>query len=111
MTPHRWIELCGAFGKRHLNDSGAILRPRTTRMIDDSLVTEVNITTAEFFNVPGGRYMVGCSPDSISVLDLGYTSSANCKLIASVGGDGEHKDFIVQATPDGMGLIIFLSLA
>ena len=52
------------------------------------------------------------SPESIiSVLDLGYTSSSNCKLIASVElpvKDGSS-DLIVQATPDAMGLTIFSS--
>ena len=40
----------------------------------------------------------------ISVLDLGYTSSSDCKLIASVElpvKDVSY-DFIVQATPDGL---------
>ena len=113
MAPHRWIELCGAFEKQRLNDPGARLRPRATRIIDDSLVTvtEVGVIT-EFFMVPGGRYLVCSSSESISVLDLGYTSSADCKLIASVGlpVDNRFKDFIVQATPDGMGLIIFSSI-
>ena len=50
----------------------------------------------------------------ISVWDLGYTSSADCKLIASVGLEDWgiqncRNTFIVQATPDGMGLIIFSS--
>ena len=47
----------------------------------------------------------------ISVLDLGYTSSSDCKLIASVElpvKDVSY-DFLVQATPDGMGLTIFSS--
>ena len=52
------------------------------------------------------------SPDdhSISVLDLGYNSTADCKLIASVGLEDEYdiwSQFRVQATPDGMGLNIF----
>ena len=37
---------------------------------------------------------------------LGYTSSADCKLISSVGVEG-IKTCIVQATLDGMGLTIF----
>ena len=43
----------------------------------------------------------------ISVLDLGYTSSADCKLIVSVGLEGGFNIYLVQATPDGVGLIIF----
>ena len=112
MAPHKWIELCGAFEKQHLNDPGATLRPRATRIIDDSLLIEVNINITEFFIVPGGRYLVSSSPEGVSVLDLGYVSSADCKLIASVGLPANrrgYKDFIVQTTPDGTGLIIFLS--
>jgi hypothetical protein len=109
MGPRRWIELCGRVEKDHLNDHGVILRPRTTRIINDSLPTQY--VGNDFFIVPGGRYLVGCSHDSISVLDLGYTSSADCKLVASVGLEGGYKAFTVQATPDGMGLIIFLSTA
>jgi hypothetical protein len=51
------------------------------------------------------------SPDGISVLDLGYTSSADCKLITSVGPEGGFDICRVQATPDGMGLAIFSSNA
>ena len=108
MGPRRWIELSGMLEEQHRNDSGAILCPRTTRIIDDSLVV-FNYVTTDFFIVPGGRYMVGSSRDGISVLDLGYNSSADCKLIASVGLEGIFKTCIVQGTPDGMGLIIFLS--
>jgi hypothetical protein len=107
--PRRWIELCSAFEKQHLNDNGAILRPRATRIINNWLTTEVD-HFSDFFIVPGGRYLVISSPAGISVLDLGYTSSSDCKLIASIGPpvEGEYRDIIVQATPDGMGLTIFL---
>jgi hypothetical protein len=115
MGPHRWIELCGAFERRYLNDVGAILCPRSTRIIDDLFPTEVNRGNSIFFLVPGGRYLVvmNYSNDGISVLDLGYTSesSADYKIIASVRVDlkfiGAYGHFKVQATPDGMGLIIF----
>ena len=109
--PLRWIELCGAFEKQHLNDPGVILRPRATRIINDSFATEVVHFTTDFYIVPGGRFLVRCSPEGISVLDLGYTSSADCKLIASVRLKGSYNSCLVQATPDGMGLIIFSSYA
>ena len=105
MGPRRWIELCVAFEKQHLNDHRAILCPRTTRIISSSFATEVDYCD-EFFLVPGGRYLVSYSRDRISVLDLGYTSSADCKLIASVGVEGGFVDVKVQATTDGMGLTI-----
>ena len=82
MGPRRWIELCGAFEKHHLNDPGAILCPRSTRTINDLFPTEVDYNLSDFFIVPGGRYVVSSLPDGISVLDLGYISSADCKLIA-----------------------------
>jgi hypothetical protein len=119
MGPRRWIELCGASEKqRHPspNDSGAILHPRATRIMDDSLATDFHRENARFFIVPGGRFLVIYSPDGhgISVLDLGYNSSVDCKLIASVGLEGRYdflSEFRVQATPDGMGLTIFSSNA
>ena len=109
MGPRRWIELCGAFEKQHLNDPHAILRPRSIKIINDSLPTEVDYyKNTEFFFVPGGRFMVSHSRDRISVSDLGYTSSADCKLIASVGVGLEGEiSWHVQTTPDGMGLIIY----
>ena len=108
MAPRRWIELCGAFEKQHLNDPGAILCPRATRNIDDSLASKADYVDTEFFIVPGGRYLVDfSSTGGISILDLGYTSSVDCKLIASVGREGGSDSCMVQATPDGMGLIIF----
>jgi hypothetical protein len=113
MAPRRWIELCGAFEKQHSDDPGAIICPQATRFVDDSIATEFkfNYVTTDFFIVPGGRYLVGSSRDGISVLDLGYTSSSDCKLIDSVGMEGILKICIVQATSDGMGLIIYLSNA
>ena len=111
MGPRMWIELCSAYEKQHLNEPGATLCPRSTRIINDSFPTEVDSDSTEIFIVPGGRYLVSSSSESIiSVLDLGYTSSSDCKLIASVGvGLPMKHDFRVQATPDGMGLTIFSS--
>ena len=116
MAPRRWIEFCRRLEKRDPNDPGAVLRPRGTKYhLDVSIGTELQ--TCQFFIVPGGRYLVIYSPrishgsDSISVLDLRYSSSADCKLIASVELKAEYEGWItftVQATPDGMGLSIFL---
>ena len=109
MGPRRWIELCGAFEKQYLDDLDAVLCPRATRIINDSFATDFDLVNSDFIFVPGGRYLVSFSPDGISVLDLGYTSSADCKLIASVELEGRYITCTVQATPDGMGLIIFSS--
>ena len=106
MGPRRWIKRCIALEKQHSNDGGAIMCPRATRIINDSFATKVDYETINLYLVPGGRYLVSSSPDGISVLDLGYTSSADCKRIASVEV-GENSYFRVQATPDGMGLTIF----
>ena len=111
MAPRRWIELCGAFEKQCRNDP---LRPRATRVINASLVTRFSIDS---FIVPGGRYLVAPSTHTsnrFSVLDLGCTSSAesasvDCKLIASVKVGHKYDTCKVQATPDGMGLTIYLS--
>ena len=110
MGPRRWIELCGAYEKQIFNDDRAArLLPRTTRIIDDLFDTKIDIESTEFFIIPGGRYLVSSSPTNISVLDLGYTSSAECKLIASVLPEGGNVDFIVHTTPDGVGLAIYSS--
>ena len=109
MGPRRWIELCSAYEKQILNNPASILYPRTTRIIDHLFATEVDYETNDFFIVPGGRYLVKSSPDNISVLDLGYTSSADCKLIASVEPYGGCDVFVVHTTPDGMGLAIYSS--
>ena len=108
MAPRRWVELYSAFKEQHLYDHAAMLHPRGTRYINDLLA----ISSTETFIVPGGRYLVTSSCYTISVLDLGYTSSADCKLIASVrldGGDSKTHHLAVQATLDGMGLVIFTS--
>ena len=106
MGPRRWIELCSAYEKQILNNPAAILCPRTTRIIDH-LFADFEFTG--FFIIPGGRYLVCSSPTNIAVLDLGYTSSADCKLVDSVVPEGGNNDFIVHTTPDGMGLIIYSS--
>ena len=107
LGPHMWIELCGAYEKQHFCDPPTILWPRTTRLIDDLFSTEVDFESTDLFIVPGGRYLVSSSSDDISVLDLGNSSSADCKLIASVVPEGGSYTCIVQATPDGMGLAMF----
>ena len=110
MGPRRWIELCGEFEKQYRNDpENATLRPpRTTRIINKSFATKVDYSNTDFYIVPGGRYLVRSSPKELSVLDLGYTSSAACKLIASARLKGESSKCLVQTTPDGMGLAILL---
>ena len=112
MGPRMWIELCSAFQKQDLDDNGVILRPRSTRIIDDSFATKVDYESSIFFLVPGGRFLVTYSDAGISVLDLGYTSNSDCKLIASVEPPvkGGYIDLMVSTTPDGMGLTIFSSL-
>ena len=112
MGPRRWIELCGAIEKRKLNDPGAILRPRSTRIIDDSLATGFDYEDADFYIVPGRRFLVIYLLNRISILDLGYTSSADCKLFASVeleveGGPFSQQIHYIQATLDGMGLLFY----
>ena len=106
MGLHSWIELCVAFEKRHLNDPGAILSPPSTWIINDLLAIEVSYETIDYFIMPDGRrYLVGSWPDGFSVLDLGSTSSADCKLSASDGLEGVSSSGIVQATTADMGLI------
>ena len=119
MAPHRWVELCNAFKKKHPDDFGS-LPLRAARNINwNSLNTAFKNDRSHnyiLFIVPGGRYLVTSSLEAISVLDLGCTSlenakSAGCKLISSVGQkDGcRYRICLVQATPDGLGLEIFLT--
>ena len=100
MGPRRWIELCRPFQKQQSNDSSEMLHPRTIRIIKNA--------ADSLFIVPGGRYLVtaGCG---LFVWDLGYVSTVDCKLVASVGL-GDYFDFcMVQTTPDGKGLVILTS--
>ena len=99
MAPHRWIELCGVFQKQHYNDE--MLHPRKTRIIEDA-------DNSNFFIVPGGRYLVTAG-HGFFVWDLGYVSTVDCKLVASVGVKDEFELCMVQATPDGKGLVILSS--
>ena len=121
MGPRRWIELCGAYEKQHLNNPDEILCPRSTRTINLNEFPTDSKTYTQFFFVPGGRYLVRFTDFLISVLDLGYTTSASadCKLIASVGVDSRstyhdsdgYASSKVQASPDGMGLTIFTNIS
>jgi hypothetical protein len=97
MGPHRWNELCGAFQMQHSYDTSEVLRPRTTRIIKDMI--------NELFIVPGGRYLVTAG-NGLFVWDLGYVSTVDCKLVASVGQGNDFEFCTVQATPDGKGLVI-----
>ena len=103
LAPRRWIELCATVEKRHHENSGVTLHPRTSRVID-----AVAYMNTGLFIVPGGRYLVSSSPNGIFVWDLGYTSNANCKLVASLELELGSFFCIVQANLDNMGLTIFL---
>ena len=100
MAPRRWLELCGALQNQHSNNSSEMLHPRATRIIEHG-------DSSHFFIVPGGRYLVTAGR-GIMVWDLGYVSTVDCKLVASVGpDDGLYFEFcVVRATPDGKGLVI-----
>ena len=100
IAPSRWLKLCNAFQK-HSNDSIAMLDPRTTRLIEDDESTQ-------YFIVPGGRYMVTAG-EGLYVWDLGYVSTFECRLVASVELGNEIFLLEVQATPDGKGLVILSS--
>jgi hypothetical protein len=109
IAPHRWMQLCGVFKKQQPGDPGAILCPRTTKIIRDVSMR----STPKLYLVPGGRYLVAATHNCLFVWDLGYASNAYCTLIASVGLEGDsHNDLfcMVQATPDEMGLIILVCL-
>ena len=92
MGPRRWIS---ALQKNKMP------RPRKTRVIKDT-------ASVCSFIVPGGRYLVIAS-NGIFVWDLGYVSTVDCELVASVGLGDKFKFLVVQATPDGMGLVILTS--
>ena len=118
MAPRRWIELCNTFKKKYLNDFGTLpLRPaRNINLNALNATPKHDHARTQLFLVPGGRYLVTSSPEDLSVFDLGCTSlenaeSADCKLIASVRLEDRYfyRTCIVHATPDGMGLVIFLS--
>jgi hypothetical protein len=109
IAPHRWLHLCGVFKKQHHGDPDAILHPRTTRFI---MPVNFRASTSgpRLFLVPGGRYVVIAANKRLFVWDLGYVSNACCTLITSVGLEGDNELlFMVQATPDKMGLIILVS--
>ena len=100
MAPRRWIELSVAFQKQHSNEYSEMLHPRTTRIIK-----ELEVDSLRYFIVPGGRYLVTMGK-GICVWDLGYVSTVDCKLVASVGLMVRGWLCSVQTTPDGMGLVI-----
>jgi hypothetical protein len=95
MAPRRWVELTG---KQRSNDFSEMLHPRTTRIIN-------NGDNLRLFIVPGGRYLVTAG-NGLFVWDLGYVSSIDCKLVASVGLGCHHDICGIQATSDGKGLIL-----
>ena len=101
LAPHRWIGLCSTFAKQHPNDSDAVLCPTTKRIIQHP-----HSRTPHNFLVPGGRYLVSHSLDRICVWDLGYTSNADPKLLASLRRYGGIYVLGINTTSDRTGLII-----
>jgi hypothetical protein len=101
MAPRRWLELCSESQKQHSNDSSETLHSRTSRIIEQG---GVNLNSYLYI-VPGGRYLV-IAGDGLYLWDLGYVSTADCKLVASAGLGDKFGFLEVQATPDGKGLVI-----
>ena len=100
MAPRRWIELCCEFHEEDSYEYDEMLYPRTTRIFEQA--------ANYLFIVPGGRYLVAVGR-GIFVWDMGYVSTADCKLVASADGLGDVLFFKVQTTPDGKGLVILFS--
>ena len=103
MGPRRWIELCGALQKEDPTVSEK-LHPQRTKVIESHGAG----ISQQFLLVPGGRFLVTAGI-GLFVWDLGYVSTAECKLVDSVGLGDEFKFLMVQATPDGKGLAILSS--
>jgi hypothetical protein len=99
MAPRRWIELCGTFQKQNSNVN-KMLHPRSPRIIKHAA------NYLELCIVPGGRYLVSVGND-LSVWDLGYVSTFDCKLIASVGLRNDFDELWV--IPDSKSLVILTS--
>lgn len=111
MAPHKWINLCAVSAKQQSNDYGAILRPTTMKIIRRPFAMDCLLTMAgpHIFLVPGGRYLVNYTLQGIKLWDLGYTPNTDYKLLASVGPEGGSSSCMVNATSDGMGLIVVAS--
>jgi hypothetical protein len=99
MGPRRWLR--GAF--QNLGSVGfkeMLLHRRRSRSIKA-------LNTSIFHIVPGGRYLV-VADNGLFIWDLGYVSAVkvDCKIIASAALGKHLEFFMVQATPDGKGLVI-----
>ena len=104
LAPHRWISRCSTFAKQHRNDSDAVLHPSKTRIIRNPHCFQTDV-----FLVPGGQYVVSRSSECMCVWDLGYTSNADPKLLATLGfNEGRARSFGINSTADRMGLIIVI---
>ena len=99
MGPRRWIGLCvrGALENKEPT-CGGMLHTRQIR---------ASVNLDHFFIVPGGRYIVTADRD-LSVWDLGYVPTADFNLVASVDMEDYCEVMMVQATPDGKGLVILI---
>ena len=99
MAPSRWIELCSAFQKQNSNDSMEMLPQRkATRIIN------LKEMAHSFFIVPGGRFLVTAGL-GLFVWDLGYVSTFDCKLVASVALGYNFRRHVVTSPLSGLVLI------
>jgi hypothetical protein len=98
MAPRRWI---GALQNQNSNDVTEMPLPQMTRIIEHG-------DSSHFYIVPGGRYLVTAGK-GLFVWDLGYVSTVDCKLVASVGLGDDFEFIVVEATQDGKGLVILTS--
>ena len=101
MAPHRWLSLVFQEKQHHDSNNISEIHPRSARIIQDA-------NKLHFFIVPGGRYLVTAGV-GLSVWDLGYVSTVDCKLVASARLEDNFLFCVAQATPDGKGLVILSS--
>lgn len=117
IAPFRWI--ARSLNSKDRNVDGT-LPSRRTQILENSVVSMVNeqqesVDSINVYLVPGGRYLVVGGPDCLGVWDLGYISSND------ISSDGKPtkvwattvkqiSNFIVQPTPDGLGIRILAYL-
>ena len=68
MAPHRWIRRCATLANQHSVHCDAMLRPTSTRIIQDPLAD----SDTQLFFVPGGRYLLSYSLGGMGRFQVQY---------------------------------------
>jgi hypothetical protein len=111
-APFRWIVRSSSKDR----NAHGILPSRRIQILKNSVISMMNryvemLDPIDVYLVPGGRYLVVGGPDCLGIWDLGGDISSDGKpTMIWATTVNQIRNYIVQPTPDGLGIRILACL-